>query len=48
MIRGALKNRLEGEVWDMEVERERVMKWKVIIGKGKEEEKRKWEEGKKR
>ena len=37
MIRATLKNRLEGEVWDMEVERGGNMEWKVVIRKGKKE-----------
>ena len=45
MIRGALKNRLEGEGWDMEVERGGRMEWEVVIGGNKKEEKEKWEKG---
>ena len=41
IIRGALKNRLEGEKWDVEVEKGGRMRWKVVIGKVKEEEKEK-------
>ena len=43
VVRGALKDRLEGEIWDMEVERGNKMKWKVVIGKGKVEVKEEWE-----
>ena len=43
MIRATLKNRLEGEIWDMEVERGGSMSWKVVIGKGKKEVKEEWE-----
>jgi len=43
VVRGAMKNRLEGEVWDVEVERERSLGWRVIVGKGKREVKEEWE-----
>ena len=39
VIRGAMRDRLEGEEWDMEVERGGLMKWKIVIGKGKKKAK---------
>ena len=48
LIRATLKNRLEGEKWDMEVWRGGNMKWRVVIGEGKKEVKREWEKNRKR
>ena len=48
ILRGALKNSLEGEKWDFETERGGKMEWKVVIGKGKKEVKREWEKERKR
>jgi len=38
-----MKNRLEGEVWDVEVERGGNLNWRVIVGRGKREVKEEWE-----
>ena len=43
LIRATLKNRLEGEKWDMEVWRGGNMGWKVFIGEGKDKIKGEWE-----
>ena len=40
MIRGALKNRYEGEKWDYEAWRGGNLDWKVVIGEKKEEVKK--------
>jgi len=43
VVRGAMKNRLEGEVWDVEVERGGSLGWRVVVGRGKREVKEEWE-----
>ena len=43
VIRAVLKDRLEGEKWDVEVWRGGVMKWEVKIGRNKNEGKKEWE-----
>ena len=48
IIRAALKNRLEGEKWDMEVARGGNMGWSVRIGKDKGDMKKDWERNRKR
>jgi len=47
VVRGALKDRLEEEVWDVEVERGNKMRWTVVIEKGKKEVKEEWERNRK-
>ena len=43
VIRGALRNRYEGEKWDFETERGGNLGWKVIIRKDRKEAKEEWE-----
>lgn len=43
MIRGVMRNRMEGGKWDCEAERGGNMNWRVVIGKGKKEVKEEWE-----
>lgn len=45
VIRGALRNRLEEEKWDMEVERGGRMGWEVRIEKNRKRAKEYWERG---
>lgn len=47
IIRGAMRDRLQGEVWDMEGERGGCLKWRIVVGKGKKEEKEIRERGRK-
>ncbi|RPB04835.1 hypothetical protein L873DRAFT_1174316 [Choiromyces venosus 120613-1] len=44
MLSGVKKHKSEGEKWEVERERVKKLDWKISIGKGKEEEKKKWEE----
>ena len=48
IVRAVLKNRLDGEKWDMEIMRGGSMKWNVKIGKDKSNMKREWELNRKR
>ena len=45
VIRGALKNKLGGEVWDFGAERGGNMEWKVIIRGDRKRAKEEWERG---
>ncbi|RPA94664.1 hypothetical protein L873DRAFT_1813912 [Choiromyces venosus 120613-1] len=47
MLSGVKKHKLEGERWEVERERIKKLGWKISIGRGKEEEEKKWEEGRK-
>jgi len=47
MKRGVKRHKIEGERWEVEVERVEVLEWKVICSENKEVVKGKWEESRK-
>jgi len=48
VVRGAMKDRLEGEVWNMEAARGNKRGWRVVMGGGKREVKEEWEKNKRK